>query len=105
MTMAYIIGRQSANLAQAVHARRTACCSPPAFPRRPASLVMGLYANYPTRWRRECSLNAYFTYSVCWECTSLWQTALGVVFFSGVLFIPADHQRVREQIVNGIPIA
>ena len=32
-----------------------------------------------------------------------WQTALGVIFFSGVLFLVLTVTRVREQIVNGIP--
>jgi AGZA family xanthine/uracil permease-like MFS transporter len=32
-----------------------------------------------------------------------WRTALGVVFFSGVLFVLLTVTRVREQIVNGIP--
>jgi len=32
-----------------------------------------------------------------------WRTALGVIFFSGVLFILITVTRVREQIVNGIP--
>jgi adenine/guanine/hypoxanthine permease len=32
-----------------------------------------------------------------------WQTALAVVFFSGVLFLVLTATRVREQIVNGIP--
>jgi AGZA family xanthine/uracil permease-like MFS transporter len=32
-----------------------------------------------------------------------WRTALGVIFFSGVLFILITVTRIREQIVNGIP--
>ena len=32
-----------------------------------------------------------------------WRTALGVVFFSGVLFVLLTVTRVREQIVDGIP--
>ena len=33
------------------------------------------------------SLNAYFTYSVCLGMHVPWRTALGVIFFSGVLFL------------------
>src|ERR1700739_530876 len=68
-----------------------------------ASLVMGLYANYPIALAPGMSLNAYFTYSVCLGMHLPWRTALGVVFFSGVLFILLTVTRVREQIVNGIP--
>src|ERR1700719_4145457 len=68
-----------------------------------ATLVMGLYANYPIALAPGMSLNAYFTYSVCLGMHIPWQTALGVVFFSGVLFVLLTVSRVREQIVNGIP--
>ncbi|HKU21319.1 MAG TPA: NCS2 family permease [Terriglobales bacterium] len=68
-----------------------------------ATLVMGLYANYPIALAPGMSLNAYFTYSVCLGMHVPWQTALGVVFISGVVFILITVTRVREQIVNGIP--
>ena len=68
-----------------------------------ATLVMGLYANYPIALAPGMSLNAYFTYSVCLGMHVRWQTALGVIFFSGVFFLILTVSRVREQIVNGIP--
>ena len=68
-----------------------------------ATLVMGLYANYPIALAPGMSLNAYFTYSVCLGMHVPWQTALGVVFISGVVFLILTVSRVREQIVNGIP--
>lgn len=68
-----------------------------------ATLVMGLYANYPIALAPGMSLNAYFTYSVCMGMHVPWQTALGVIFFSGIFFLILTLSRVREQIVNGIP--
>jgi adenine/guanine/hypoxanthine permease len=68
-----------------------------------ATLVMGLYANYPIALAPGMSLNAYFTYSVCLSMHVPWRTALAVVFLSGVLFLILTVTRVREQIVNGIP--
>ena len=68
-----------------------------------ATLVMGLYANYPIALAPGMSLNAYFTYAVCLNMHVPWQTALAVVFFSGVLFLLLTVTRVREQIVNGMP--
>ena len=68
-----------------------------------ATLVMGLYANYPIALAPGMSLNAYFTYSVCMSMHIPWQTALAVVFCSGVLFLLLTVTRVREQIVNGMP--
>jgi AGZA family xanthine/uracil permease-like MFS transporter len=68
-----------------------------------ATLVMGLYANYPIALAPGMSLNAYFTYVVCLGMHVPWRTALGVIFFSGVFFLILTVTRVREQIVNGIP--
>ena len=68
-----------------------------------ATLVMGLYANYPIALAPGMSLNAYFTYSVCIAMHVPWRTALAVVFFSGVVFLVLTVTRIREQIVNGIP--
>src|SRR5271157_1305334 len=68
-----------------------------------ATLVMGLYANYPIALAPGMSLNAYFTYAVCLSMHIPWRTALAVVFFSGCLFLVLTVTRVREQIVNGMP--
>ncbi|HTS38545.1 MAG TPA: NCS2 family permease [Candidatus Solibacter sp.] len=68
-----------------------------------ATLVMGLYANYPIALAPGMSLNAYFTYVVCLGMHVPWQTALGVIFLSGVVFLLLTVTKVREQIVNGIP--
>jgi AGZA family xanthine/uracil permease-like MFS transporter len=68
-----------------------------------ATLVMGLYANYPIALAPGMSLNAYFTYIVCLSMHVPWRTALGVIFISGVFFFILTIVRVREQIVNGIP--
>ena len=69
-----------------------------------ATLVMGLYANYPIALAPGMSLNAYFTYTVCLGMHVPWTTALGAVFLSGVLFVLLTVTRIREQIVNGIPL-
>jgi adenine/guanine/hypoxanthine permease len=102
MTMAYIIVVNPQILAQAGMPAEgvlfATCISGAA-----ATLVMGLYANYPIALAPGMSLNAYFTYSVCIGMHIPWRTALGVVFISGVLFALLTVTRVREQIVNGIP--
>ena len=102
MTMAYIIVVNPQILAQAGMPAEgvlfATCISAAA-----ATLVMGLYANYPIALAPGMSLNAYFTYSVCIGMHIPWRTALGVVFISGALFVLLTVTRVREQIVNGIP--
>jgi len=68
-----------------------------------ATSVMGLWANYPIALAPGMSLNAYFTYSIVMGRGIPWQTVLGVVFLSGVVFLVLTLTRIREQIVNGIP--
>lgn len=102
VTMAYIVVVNPQILAQAgmpVDGVVFATCISAAV----ATLVMGLYANYPIALAPGMSLNAYFTYSVCIAMHVPWQSALAVVFFSGTLFLILTLTRVREQIVNGIP--
>jgi adenine/guanine/hypoxanthine permease len=102
ITMAYIVVVNPQILAQAgvpVDGVVFATCVSAAA----ATLVMGLYANYPIALAPGMSLNAYFTYVVCLGMHVPWRTALGVIFFSGVFFLILTVTRVREQIVNGIP--
>jgi AGZA family xanthine/uracil permease-like MFS transporter len=68
-----------------------------------ATLIMGLWANYPIALAPGMSLNAYFTYTIVLGRGVPWQTALGVVFLSGLLFLVLTLTSVREHIVNGIP--
>ncbi|MGC0771958.1 MAG: NCS2 family permease [Candidatus Acidiferrum sp.] len=68
-----------------------------------ATLIMGIWANYPIALAPGMSLNAYFTYSIVLGRGVPWQTALGVVFLSGLLFFGLTLTKIREQIVNGIP--
>jgi adenine/guanine/hypoxanthine permease len=68
-----------------------------------ATLVMGLWANYPIALAPGMSLNAYFTYSIVLGRGVPWQTALGVVFLSGALFLILTLTNIREHIVNDIP--
>jgi len=102
ITMAYIIVVNPQILAQAgmpTEGVEFATCMSAAV----ATLVMGLYANYPIALAPGMSLNAYFTYSVCLAMRVPWRAALAVVFMSGVLFLLLTVTRVREQIVNCIP--
>src|SRR6266699_1521600 len=102
ITMAYIVVVNPQMLAQAgmpVEGVVFATCVASAA----ATLVMGVYANYPIALAPGMSLNAYFTYSVCLGMHVPWRTALGVVFLSGVLFLVLTVTRIREQIVNSIP--
>ncbi len=67
--------------------------------------VMGIVANYPIALAPGMGLNAYFTYSVCIGMGVPWQTALAAVFMSGLIFIVISMFKIREAIVNAIPMS
>ena len=68
-------------------------------------ILMGLLANYPIALAPGMGLNAYFTFTVVKGMGVPWQTALGLVFISGCLFLILTFAGVRQLIVNAIPRA
>src|ERR1700761_2442860 len=86
ITMAYIIFVNPSILSQTgmpIAAVTIATCLCAAF----GSILMGAIANYPLALAPGMGLNAYFTYTVVKGMGVPWQTALGAVFFSGVIFL------------------
>lgn len=67
--------------------------------------VMGLLANYPIALAPGMGLNAFFTFSVVGDMGYSWETALGAVFLSGCCFMILSLVRIREWIVNSIPMS
>ena len=68
------------------------------------SALMGLIANYPIALAPGMGLNAFFTYTVVLHMGHSWQVALGAVFISATLFFLLSIFRIREWIVNSIPL-
>ncbi len=68
-----------------------------------ASIVMGLYANYPIALAPGMGQNAFFAFGICLGMGVSWQVALGAVFISGVLFILISVLPIREWLINSIP--
>jgi adenine/guanine/hypoxanthine permease len=102
MTMAYVVVVNPRILSEAgmpVDGVLFATCISAAI----ATLIMGVWANYPIALAPGMSLNAYFTYSIVLGLGVPWRTALGVVFLSGMLFLLLTLTNVREHIVNDIP--
>jgi AGZA family xanthine/uracil permease-like MFS transporter len=69
------------------------------------SVAMGILANLPLALAPGMGLNAYFTFTVVKGMGLSWQVALGAVFLSGVLFLIVSLLRVREWLVNAIPMS
>ena len=68
-----------------------------------ASLIMGVYANYPIALAPGMGLNAYFSFVVVKTLGFPWQVALGAVFLSGVICVALSVLPVRKWIIDSIP--
>jgi adenine/guanine/hypoxanthine permease len=102
VTLAYILFVNPSILKDAgmpVEATFAATCVASAF----ATVLMGLYANYPIAVAPGMGLNAFFTHAVVIGMGLPWQTALGAVFISGLVFFLLTVTRVRQWIVAGVP--
>ncbi|WP_339663653.1 NCS2 family permease [uncultured Psychrobacter sp.] len=67
--------------------------------------IMGIYARLPVALAPGMGLNAFFTYGVVLGMGYAWQTALGAVFLSGCIFILLSLFKIREIIINSIPVS
>jgi len=102
LTMAYIVLVNPAVLADAgvpLPAVTAATCISAAF----GSILMGIIARYPIALAPGMGLNAYFTYTVCLKMHVPWQTALGAVFLSGIIFLAITALGIRQMILRAIP--
>ena len=104
LTMVYIVIVNPAILAQAgidQGAAFVATCLAAAI----GSALMGLLANFPIALAPGMGLNAYFAFAVVLGMGVSWQVGLGAVFLSGLLFLAVSLLRVREWLINGIPLS
>lgn len=67
--------------------------------------IMGALANYPIALAPGMGLNAYFTFSVVQGMGVSWQVALAAVFMSGIIFVLFSFLKVREMLVNALPMS
>ena len=69
------------------------------------TLLMGLYARLPFAVAPGMGLNAFFAFTIVLQAKVPWQVALGIVFWSGVLFLVISATPLRELIALAIPPA
>lgn len=106
LTMAYIIFVNPAILSAAVDFDGavgqlvTVTCLAAAF----GTLLMGLWANLPFALAPGMGLNAFFAFTVVGAMGFPWQTALGAVFVSGILFVVVAATGLRRWILEAIPL-
>ncbi len=68
-----------------------------------SSILNGLWANTPIAMSVGMGLNAYFTFGLVLGMKVPWQTALGVVFLSGLLFLVLSLTPLRVWIMKSVP--
>ena len=103
LTMAYIIAVNPNILSEAgmpAGALVTGTCLAAAV----GCFIMGILANLPFALASGMGLNAYFTYTVVKGMGVSWEIALTAVFAEGIIFIILSLCKVREAVVNAIPV-
>lgn len=103
LTMAYIIAVNPSILSATgmpVGSLVTATCLAAAF----STILMGVFANLPFALASGMGLNAYFAYTVVIQKEISWKVALAAVFVEGIIFILLSLFKVREAVVNSIPM-
>ena len=102
LTMAYITVVNPSILADAgmdLGAAFVATCLAAAI----STALMGVLTNYPIALAPGMGINAFFVYGVVVAAGYPWQTVLGAVFISGMIFLALSVTRFRENVVNAIP--
>ncbi|HWA26251.1 MAG TPA: NCS2 family permease [Lacunisphaera sp.] len=68
-----------------------------------STLLMGFLTNYPLALAPGMGINAYFAFTICLGLGVSWQSALGLVFVNGCIFLALSVTGVREKIIAAIP--
>ena len=68
-----------------------------------ATVLNGIWANTPVAMSVGMGLNAYFTFGLVLGMQIPWQTALGVVFISGIIFVVLSFTNFRIWVLKSIP--
>ena len=68
------------------------------------TILSGVWANAPFALAPGMGLNAFFTFTLVLGKGIPWETALGIVFISGVFFFFLSLGGIREKIADAIPV-
>jgi AGZA family xanthine/uracil permease-like MFS transporter len=102
LTMAYIIFVNPNILAEA-GMDKSALIAVTCLVTAIATIATGLLANAPIAMAPGMGLNAFFAYTLVLTKQISWQTALGVVFLSGLFFLLLTLAGLRRKLVEAIP--
>jgi len=102
LTMAYI-AFVNPEILGATGMDRTALIAVTCLVTAVSTIVVGIFTNTPIAMAPGMGLNAFFAYSLVLGGVVNWETALGIVFLSGLLFLILTLLGVRQAIVRSIP--
>ncbi len=68
-----------------------------------ATLLMAALTNFPIALAPGMGINAFFAFTICLGMGVPWESALGLVFVNGFLFLLLSVTKAREKIVDAIP--
>lgn len=103
MTMAYILA-VNPGILSAAKMDAGAVFTATAVAAAIGTLVMSLYARLPFALAPGMGLNAFFAYTVVLGMGHSWQMALTAVFLEGIIFLLLTATKLREAIVNCLPL-
>jgi len=69
-----------------------------------ATVLNGLWSNTPVAMSVGMGLNAYFTFGLVKGMHIPWQTALGIVMISGLIFLVLSFTKFRVWVLESVPI-
>jgi AGZA family xanthine/uracil permease-like MFS transporter len=69
------------------------------------TILMGLWTNYPLAMAPAMGVNAMIAIQICQQMHIPWQAAIGMVFYSGVLFFIISVTGLRKIIIESFPEA
>jgi AGZA family xanthine/uracil permease-like MFS transporter len=104
LTMAYIIIVNPAILSDNTGMDKGALITVTCLAAAIGCLLAAFIANMPIAMAPGMGMNAFFTYSLVIGRGIPWEQALGIVFLSGVIFLLLTIMKIREKVVDAIPI-
>jgi AGZA family xanthine/uracil permease-like MFS transporter len=104
LTMAYIVIVNPAILSDGTGMDKGALITVTCLAAAIGCLLAAFIANMPIAMAPGMGMNAFFTYSLVVGRGIPWEQALGIVFLSGVVFLALTLMKIREKVVDSIPI-
>lgn len=101
--MAYILAVNPAILA-AAGMPQAALVTVTAITAALSTALMALLTNFPLALAPGMGINAFFAFTICLGLGISWQSALGLVFVNGCLFLALSVTGVRERIIAAVPL-